>query len=70
MMGLFGAAHGLGGDFWSPLPKICNTNPTMMKLHTVIPYRKKSSNVATSRNPYIDWILIHNFYFFFFFYFS
>ena len=30
-MGLFGAAHGWGGKK-APLPKICHTYPTMMKL--------------------------------------
>ena len=39
-MGIFGAAHGWGeggGVKWTPLPKICHTYPTMMKLGTVIP---------------------------------
>ena len=40
MMGNFGAAYGLGGQK-DPLPKICHTYPTMMKLDTVIPYLKK-----------------------------
>ena len=36
-MGLFGAAQG-----WeAPLPKICHTYATVMKLGTVIPYPKK-----------------------------
>ena len=39
-MGFFGAAHGWGGKK-APLPKICHTYPTMMKLGTVIPYLKK-----------------------------
>ena len=29
------------GGHKSPLPKICHTYPTMMKLFTVIPYQKK-----------------------------
>ena len=42
-MGIFGAAHGLGGGAKrppTPLPKICQTYPKMMKLGTVIPYLK------------------------------
>ena len=39
-MGLFGATHGWGGDGgWgkkTPLPKICHTYPTRIKLRTVI----------------------------------
>ena len=31
-MGIFGAAHGWWGDKKAPLPKICHTYPTMMKL--------------------------------------
>ena len=41
-MGYFGAAHGWGGAKKAPLPKICSTCPTMMKLDTVIPYLKES----------------------------
>ena len=40
-MGFFGAAHGWGteeGGKRHPLPKICHTYPTLMKLGTVIPY--------------------------------
>ena len=43
-MGLFGAAHvwgGGGGGQKGPVPNICHTYPTMMKLGTVIPYLKK-----------------------------
>ena len=40
-MGFSGAAHGWGGAKRLPLPKICHTCPTMMKLGTVIPYLKK-----------------------------
>ena len=35
-MGLFGATHQLGLP-----PKICHTYPAMVKLGTVIPYKKK-----------------------------
>ena len=43
MAGFFGAAHGWGGGGGggnTPIPKICDTYPTMMKLGTVIPYLK------------------------------
>ena len=42
-MGFFGAAHGWreGGQKRAPLPKICPTYRTMMKLGTVIPSPKK-----------------------------
>ena len=40
-MGLFGTTHGWGRGQKEPLPKICHTYPTMMKLGTVIPYPKK-----------------------------
>ena len=42
-MGIFGAADGLvgGGGKKDPLPKICHTNATTMKLGTVIPYLKR-----------------------------
>ena len=36
-MGIFGAAHGLGGRQKDPLPKIFHTYPKMTKLGTVIP---------------------------------
>ena len=47
-MGIFGAAYGWGGGSRakrSPLPKICHTYTTMMKLGTVIPYLKKIQGV-------------------------
>ena len=43
-MGFLGAAHecgGEGGQKAPPLPKICHTYPTMMKLSTIILYLKK-----------------------------
>ena len=46
-----GAAHGSGGGlFWSPLPKIRHTYPTMMKLGTVIPYLRKIQKMYKSRD--------------------
>ena len=41
-MGFFGAAHGWGEG---PLPKICHTYPTMMKLGKFIPYPKKIEKI-------------------------
>ena len=48
-MGLFRAAHGWGGQK-GPIPKICQTNPTVTKLGTVIPKSKKYINHATPQN--------------------
>ena len=47
-MDFFGAAHGWRGAKGSPLPKICRTYPTMMKLGTVIPYLKKFQKLYES----------------------
>ena len=48
-MGIFGAAHGWGeGGKKYPLPKICRTYPTMVKLGTVIPDLKKIQKVYES----------------------
>ena len=48
-MGIFGAAHGWErGAKKAPLPKICHTYPTMMKLGTVIPYPKKIQKIYES----------------------
>ena len=51
-MGIFGAAHGWGGDKKAPLPKICHTYPTTMKLGTVIPYLKKFRKIYESRETH------------------
>ena len=48
-MGIFGAAHGWVGQE-RPLPKICHTYPTVMKLGTVIPYLKKIQKIFESRD--------------------
>ena len=48
-MGIFGAAHG-----WAPLPKICHTYPTMMKLGRVIPYLKKIQKIYESRDTLLE----------------
>ena len=49
-MGFFGAAHGWVVAFLPPLPKIRHTNPTMMKLGTVIPYLRKIQKMYKSRD--------------------
>ena len=54
-MVIFGAADGWrerGGGVAKrpPLPKICHTFPTMMKLDTVIPYLKKIQETYQSRD--------------------
>ena len=41
---------GGGGDRKTPLPKICYTNPTIMKLDTVTPYLKNIQKVYESRD--------------------
>ena len=52
-MGFFGAAHGWGGKK-IPLPKICHTYPTAMKLDTVIPYPKKIQKIYESRDKPLE----------------
>ena len=37
-----------------PLPKICHTYPTMMKLGTVISYLNKIQNIYKSRDTRLD----------------
>ena len=50
-MGFFGAAHGWGGVAKRPpVPKICHTYPTMIKLGTVIPYPRKIQKIYKSRD--------------------
>ena len=49
--GLFrGCSRIGGGGKKAPLPKICRTFPTMMKLSTVIPYLKKFQKLYESHN--------------------
>ena len=55
-MGIFGAAHGWEGPKRPPLPKICHTYPTVMKLGTVIPYLKKIWKIYESRGT--PWVLV------------
>ena len=52
-MGIFGAAHGWwrgGGAKRTPIHKICQTYPTMMKLGKVILYLKKIQKMNQSRD--------------------
>ena len=55
-MGLFEVAHGGGGGEGQkdPLPKICRTYLTMMKLGTVIPYLKKTQKKFESRDTLFE----------------
>ena len=49
--GLFrGCSQTERGAKKAPLPKICQTYPTMMKLGTVIPYLKKFQKLYESRD--------------------
>ena len=50
-MGIFGAAHGWGGEQKGPpLPNICHTYPTMIKLGKIIPYLMKIQEIYESRD--------------------
>ena len=49
-MGISGLLTVGGGPKRPPLPKICHTYPTMMKLGTVIPYLKKIQKIYESRD--------------------
>ena len=53
-MGLFGAAHGWRGAKKPPLPTICRTYPTMIKLDRVIPYPKKIQKTYKSRDTPLE----------------
>ena len=48
--GLFQGCSRMGVGKKGPLPKICHTYPTMMKLATVIPYPKKVQKIYESRD--------------------
>ena len=43
-----------GGGAKDPLPKICHTYPTMMKLGTVIPYLKKIQKIYESHDTPLE----------------
>ena len=49
-MVFFGAAHEWGGALWLPLPKICHTYATIIKLGTVISYLRKIQKMYKSRD--------------------
>ena len=51
---LFEAAHGWGGTKKPPSLKICHTNPTMMKLGTVIPYLRRSKIYINHVTPTLN----------------
>ena len=53
-MSFFAAAHRWVGRGGKPIPKICHTDPTMMKLGTVIPYPKKIQKIYESRNTPLE----------------
>ena len=63
-MGIFGAAHGLGGGGAKRphFPKVCHTYPTMMKLGFVIPYLKYIQKKCESRD-HIPWFLMASAFF-------
>ena len=48
--GLFRGCSPMVGGKKAPLPKVCHTCPTMMKLGTVIPYLKKIQKIYESRD--------------------
>ena len=55
---LFGAAHGWEGAKTPLLPKICQTYPAMMKLGTVVPYRRKIQKMYKSRLTFFYFLKI------------
>ena len=61
-MGFFGAAHGWGGGFLSPLPKISHTYPTMMKLDTVISYLRKTQKIYKLRDKSLEFCWHQHFF--------
>ena len=52
--GLFRGCSRMGGGKKIPLPKICHTYPTAMKLDTVIPYPKKIQKIYESRDKPLE----------------
>ena len=51
-----------GGKKAPPLPKICHTYPTMMKLGTVIPYPKKIQKIYESRDTPLEFCWHQHFF--------
>ena len=61
-MGFFGAVQGLEGDQKGPLPKICHTYPTMMKLGScTLPKEDLKSIWITWHTP---WLLLTSAFFY------
>ena len=58
-MGLLEATHGWGKN--SPLPKICHTYPTVIKLGTIIPYLKRFQKIYKSRDAPLEICLYQHF---------
>ena len=62
-IGFFGAAHGWAGCAKRPpLPKICHTCPTTMKLSTAIPYPKKIQKIYESRDTPLEFCWHQHFF--------
>ena len=61
-MGLFRTAHGWGREKRSPVPKICYTYSTMMKLRRVIPYLKKTQKSYESRDTPLEFCQHQHFF--------
>ena len=53
-MSFFMAANGWGGAKKPPLPKICCTYSTVMKIVTAIPYLKKIKKLYESRDTFLE----------------
>ena len=59
-MGFFGRLAD-GGPL-SPLPKICDTYPAMMKFSTIIPYLKKIQIIYESRDTTLEFCRHEHFF--------
>ena len=53
---------GVGVGQKAPLPKICHTYPTMMKLGTVIPYLRKIQKMYKSRDTSLEFCWHQHFF--------
>ena len=55
-MGFLAAAHRWegGGGLVNPLPEICHTYPTLIKLGTVIPYLRKILKIYKSHDTSLE----------------
>ena len=61
--GLFpGCSRMEGGLKRLPLPKICHTYPTMMKLGSIIPYPKKIQKIYESRDTPLEFCWHEHFF--------